>query len=177
MNHPLYHFEYCPKCGAKHFEVNNEKSKRCRACGFVYYFNSSAAVVALIQNRAGEVLVATRAKEPAKGTWDLPGGFVDMHETAEEAVCREVIEETDLNVNRVNYLFSLPNLYVYSDFEVHTVDMFFRCVVDDLSPLMAHDDVAQLEWVSVRELNPDRFGLQSIRQGIEKLLDENKLLK
>lgn len=177
MNHPLYQFEYCPKCGAKHFEVNNEKSKRCRACGFVYYFNSSAAVVALIQNREGEVLVATRAKEPAKGTWDLPGGFVDMHETAEEAVCREVIEETDLNVNRVNYLFSLPNLYVYSDFEVHTVDMFFLCVVDDLSPLMAHDDVAQLEWVSVRELNPDRFGLQSIRQGIEKLLDENKLLK
>lgn len=44
--HPLELFKYCPKCGSPHFEVNNEKSKRCADCGFVYYFNSSAATVA-----------------------------------------------------------------------------------------------------------------------------------
>ena len=41
---------------------------------FVYYFNPSSATVALILNERDELLVCRRAKEPAKGTLDLPGG-------------------------------------------------------------------------------------------------------
>ena len=48
MEHPLAQFLYCPECGSSHFEINNEKSKKCADCGFVYYFNPSAATVALI---------------------------------------------------------------------------------------------------------------------------------
>ena len=96
--HPLELFKYCPKCGSPHFEVNNEKSKRCADCGFVYYFNSSAATVAFILNDKNELLVCRRGKEPAKGTLDLSGGFIDMHETGEEGVAREVLEETGLQV-------------------------------------------------------------------------------
>ena len=43
MEHPFSQFKYCPKCGSVHFEINNEKSKRCADCEFVYYFNPSAA--------------------------------------------------------------------------------------------------------------------------------------
>ena len=93
MEHPLDQFLYCPKCGSSHFEINNEKSKKCADCGFVYYFNPSAATVALILNEKNELLVCRRAKEPAKGTLDLPGGFIDMNETGEEGVAREVLEE------------------------------------------------------------------------------------
>ena len=89
MKHPLDLFQYCPECGSSHFEINNEKSKKCTNCGFVYYFNPSAATVALIQNDQNELLVCRRAKEPAKGTLDLPGGFIDMNETGEEGVARE----------------------------------------------------------------------------------------
>ena len=46
MKHPLAQFLYCPECGSPHFEVNNEKSKKCTDCGFVYYFNPSSATVA-----------------------------------------------------------------------------------------------------------------------------------
>ena len=168
--HPLHQFHFCPKCGAQNFVENNEKSKKCLDCGLVYYFNSSAAVVAVIENEKNEILVATRVADPAKGTFDLPGGFIDMHETAEEAVYREVLEETGLKINSVYYLFSIPNLYVNSDFEVHTVDMFFRCKTDDFSHLKANDDVSELQFIARENLNPDDFGLISIRKGIEKLV-------
>ena len=111
MKHPLAQFLYCPECGSPHFEVNNEKSKKCTDCGFVYYFNPSSATVALILNEKKELLVCRRAKEPAKGTLDLPGGFIDMNETGEEGVGREVWEETGLKVEKATYQFSLPNIY------------------------------------------------------------------
>ena len=108
MEHTLSQFKYCPKCGSIHFEINNEKSKRCADCGFVYYFNPSAATVALIMNEQNELLVCRRAKDPAKGTLDLPGGFIDMAETGEEGVRREVKEETGLDVRNAEggYLFT-----------------------------------------------------------------------
>ena len=65
MHHPLELFKYCPECGSADFHVKDEKSKRCSACGFVYYFNSSAATVAFILNAKGELLVCRRAKEQA----------------------------------------------------------------------------------------------------------------
>ena len=104
MEHPLSQFKYCPKCGSEHFNIHNEKSKQCTNCGFVYYFNPSSATVALILNKKNELLVCRRAKDPAKGTLDLPGGFIDMNETAEEGVTREVLEETGLKVKEAIYL-------------------------------------------------------------------------
>lgn len=86
-------------CGSSRFDIHNEKSKQCADCGFTYYANPSSATVALIVNEKNELLTVRRGKEPAKGTRDLPGGFVDMDETGEQGVAREVLEETGLIVN------------------------------------------------------------------------------
>ena len=169
MKHPLSLFKFCPKCGSNKFNVNNNESKKCDNCGFTYYFNSSAAIVAVIHNPKGEVLVARRAKDPAKGTLDLPGGFAGMNETIEETVHREVLEETRLVITSLKYLFSIPNIYVYSGFEVHTMDMFFECIINDFSKMKAQDDVLELLFIPKEELNPEDFGLISIKKGIEKL--------
>lgn len=171
MIHPLEQFHYCPKCGSSHFNINNEKSKKCADCGFVYYFNSSAATVAFILNEKNELLVCRRAKEPAKGTLDMTGGFIDMYETGEEGVAREVKEETGLTVTDARYLFSLPNLYEYSGFTVHTLDMFFLCKVKDTSILDAKDDVADCFFMPLDKINPEEFGLGSIRKGVKRFLE------
>lgn len=168
--HPLEQFRYCPKCGSSRFNINNEKSKKCADCGFVYYFNSSAATVAFILNEKNELLVCRRAKEPAKGTLDMTGGFIDMHETAEEGVAREVMEETELIVTETKYLFSLPNLYEYSGFTVHTLDMFFLCKVKSTTNLQAKDDVADSFFMPLNEINPEEFGLRSVKEGVKRFL-------
>ena len=170
QNHPLHLFKYCPLCGSVHFQVNNSKSKKCYDCGFIYYFNSAAATAAFIVNQNGELLVAKRAKEPAKSTYDLPGGFADISETAEETIVREIQEETGLIVKNPVYLFSIPNIYVYSDMEIHTVDLFFEVYVDKDFPIQAADDVSELIWLKREEVNPQKFGLTSIKQGVTKWL-------
>lgn len=172
MEHPLIQFQYCPKCGSAHFEIHNEKSKQCADCGFVYYFNPSAATVAFILNKHNELLVCRRGKEPAKGTLDLPGGFVDMYETAEEGVIREVKEETGLEVQQADHLFSLPNIYVYCGFPVHTLDLFFRCQVEDTTHFDAMDDVAASFFLPLDKINLEDFGLDSVRKGLKRFLKE-----
>lgn len=49
--------------------------------------------------RDGKVLLAKRANGPHAGKWDLPGGFVELDETAEEAVAREVLEEVGCRIS------------------------------------------------------------------------------
>ena len=168
--HPLHLFRFCPKCGSPRFVEHNDKSKHCEACGFTYYINPSAATVALIVNDQGEWLCVRRAKEPAKGTLDLPGGFSDLYETSEEGVIREVKEETGLDVTAVEFLFSIPNQYVYSGFTVHTMDMFYRCRVNSFEGARAADDAGELLWLRPEDIRPEDFGLLSIRKGIRQLL-------
>ena len=167
--HPLQRFRFCPACGSSTFTVNNFKSKRCAECGFVYYANPSAATAAFIV-RDGCLLVARRGKEPARGTLDLPGGFVDMDETVEQGMAREIMEETGLRATRMEYMFSIPNLYEYSGMTIHTTDMFCRVEVADGDVPHADDDAASLQWVPIADVKPELFGLWSVRQAVERFL-------
>ena len=172
MIHPLEKFKFCPVCGSSHFEVNNFKSKRCSDCGFTYYANPCSATAAFIMNDRNELLVVRRAKEPAKGTLDLPGGFCDMDETVEEGMRREIKEETGLDVEEMRYLFSSPNVYEYSGMGVHTLDMDFlvRVSSDTIAAIHAADDAAEAFWIPVDKVNPAEFGLTSIRNAVIRFL-------
>jgi len=165
-------FQFCPVCGSRELVTNNEKSMRCEDCAFIYYVNASAATAAFIQNENGDLLVCRRAKEPAKGTLDLPGGFVDNDETAEEAIAREIKEELNGEVEKLEYLFSLPNLYEYCGLTVPTLDMFFVCRLKSTENLKASDDVEALEFIPLNKLQPEDFGLKSIRKGVEIFLSK-----
>ncbi len=166
----LKRFKVCPVCGAD-FLPTSEKSMTCKACGFEYFVNACAAYVALIYDSEGQLLVVRRNREPARGTLDLPGGFADMGETAEMGVAREVMEETGLCVTHTEYLFSQPNRYLYSGIEIPTLDLFFSCTVADTSIAHAADDAAEIYWLKPEEIDPNLFGLDSIRKGIIRIIN------
>ena len=168
--HPLDKFTHCPVCGSERFNINDGKSKRCADCGYEYYLNPSSANAAFVVNDKHELLVERRGREPQKGMLDLPGGFADIGETAEQGVIREVEEETGLRVARAEYLFSFPNTYLYSGLVVPTLDLFFRCHVTDLTTLRADDDAAEVMWIPLQEVCPDDFAFDSIRKGVTKFL-------
>ena len=88
-----------------------------------------------------------------------------------------MLEETGLEVIEAKYQFSLPNTYLYSGFLVHTLDQFFLCRVKNINRLQAMDDVADSFWMPLQEVNPDEFGLDSVREGVRRFLKEHNITK
>jgi mutator protein MutT len=160
---------YCPRCGKDNFKAASDKNFQCSACQFVLYFNPSATVVAVIKNDEQEILFTERAKDPAKGKLDLPGGFVDFYEKLEQALIREIKEELNVEIGNYTYLFSMTNLYPYKDFIYHSVDSYFQCEVTDTSKISACDEVDHIHWLSLHNVNLDDIGFQSVKDAITRL--------
>lgn len=171
--HPLNSFYYCPRCGSERFFVHSNKSKKCVQCGFEYFINAAASVAGFVRNEKNELLLCRRACEPVKGTWDLPGGFVDLNETAEQALRRELMEELHLKIDSAKFLFSLPNEYLYSGFNVHTLDIFFDVKVKKLPKLECADDVCELRFMPPKEIKLSEIGLLSIRKAVDMFLKQS----
>jgi len=82
--------------------------------------------MAIIETDQG-ILVAKRNHAPKKGMLDLPGGFSDYHESLENAVRREIMEELGLALDRVSYFGSEPNVYRFKGVTYFTIDAIFLC--------------------------------------------------
>nr|WP_321451257.1 NUDIX domain-containing protein [uncultured Carboxylicivirga sp.] len=153
---------YCPKCGSKEFIFDGSRSFKCSTCGFHFFINSSAAVAAVIVNEKGEVLLTRRAFEPCKGMLDLPGGFVDPMESAEEAIRREIKEELNLDIEEMQYLVSYPNEYVFSGYSVYTTDMGFWCKVKSFEQIHVEDDISGYEFMAEEAIDFIQISSKSI---------------
>ena len=107
---------------------------------------------------------------PAAGTLCFPGGFAEHGESLETTCLRELQEETGLHGHAPKFLFSLPNLYVYSELTVHTLDSFFAVSVDDETALFADDDASAAEWHPLSPDLLDGIALSSHREALRRLL-------
>ena len=159
--------EHCPRCGAAGLSRPGVNNVVCPRCKFQLYLNTAAAVCALIQDDRGRLLVTVRANDPKKGFWDLPGGFVDPDESAEQAVIREVREELGLRVSSTHYLCSRPNAYPFGGVTYRTLDLAYVCRVESAQRAVAADDVQGIVYCRPAQLDPHRFGFDSIRQIVE----------
>lgn len=176
--HPLDLFKHCPKCGSKRFEIHSPSSKKCQDCGYIFYLSPAPGTAAIVFDDQGRLMAVRRSKEPAKGTLDLSGGFVNLGETLEEGVIREVKEETNIDVEVEKYLFSLPNSYVYSGLNIHPVDVFFQCKIKDMSRMKVDkSENSEIVFLEPDTLNFNDFGLQSIRNGLMKLFKKKGIKK
>ena len=96
---------YCGACGTP-LEPMTEISKRCPKCGREAWPQLNIAVIVLIR-KADEVLLV-QAKNFRRNYFGLVAGFVETGETLEQAVQREVMEETRLTITNLKYFASQP---------------------------------------------------------------------
>ena len=85
---------HCSWCGCA-FATGQPWPRRCTTCGETTYLNPTPVAVAVQPVDTG-LLVVRRGIPPAQGRLALPGGFIDMGETWQAAVVRELHEETGL---------------------------------------------------------------------------------
>ena len=99
-------WNYCAICGRALDEAHDGERKRpyCPDCNRFYYRNPVPAACCFVQRGDDELLFTCRGVEPCKGWWTLPGGFMELGETSEEAALRELHEETGLRASRVRLI-------------------------------------------------------------------------
>jgi ADP-ribose pyrophosphatase YjhB (NUDIX family) len=140
-------FRFCPGCGAAGPELKGNHQVCCSGCGFHYFHNAAAAATAIIEYR-GRVLLVRRARDPAKGLLDLPGGFVGHDEALDTALVRELREELSIEIQpeHLTYLGSHHNRYPYGGVTYFLCDTYFVLRLETTEGLRAGDDVSAIEW-------------------------------
>lgn len=169
-SHPVNVLKYCPRCGSANFPATGSRSFKCSDCSFHYFVNSSAAVAVMLFNQNGELLLTRRAIEPHLGKLDLPGGFIDPMESAEQAAIREIREELGIQIHSLRYFGSFPNEYVFSGYSVFTIDLAFFAQTESLTEMVAMDDVASFEFHRLAAIDPEEMPSLSMYNIIKALI-------
>lgn len=114
------------------------------------------AVGAVVVDRAGRVLVVRRGRPPGVGDWSLPGGRVETGESLEQAVVREVYEETGV---RARVVCALGVVVLAREGYAYAIHEHLLAPCDDLAAPSAGDDALDARWAERPEL--ERLGMRA----------------
>lgn len=168
-------FNYCPNCSSRNITFDFRKFN-CNDCKMVYYQNVATAT-AVILRRNDEILFTVRNKEPEFGKLDLPGGFTDPNESAEETCQRELKEELgiDIDLSNFKYLLSQPNDYEYKTIPYKTCDLIFEVTLsNDVEFKLEEDEIIAVKWIRLNEIDLDKIGFISLRKAVDYYIKTHK---
>ena len=113
-------------------------------------YKNPTPTVDVILERESKILMVRRKKDPYKDHLALPGGFVNEGETVEDAMKREAMEETSLEIHPIDVLgvYSDPR----RDPRKHIVTVVFVGIIVS-GDLRANDDAASIEWIQLDSID------------------------
>ena len=141
---------------------------------FTYDYPRPAVTVDVVMVTGGtrpRVLLIRRKHDPFAGMWALPGGFLDMDESLEDAARRELFEETGVTTGHLNQLHTFGALH--RDPRGRTISVAYLALVNAarLQPRAA-DDAAAVAWHPLHRLPPLAFDHADILACARKHLRE-----
>lgn len=158
----MNNYKFCPRCKNEITFIEDHYS--CDNCGLKIYIDPKPCVSAL-PVKDGKVLLSVRAIEPYKGEYDLIGGFIKNGKTVAEAIKREVLEETGLDIKIIELLGTYPDRYGEGGDYTINIQFVVEIIGGEPAP---KDDVASLKWVSIDKL-PKLNGFNNTRETLKEL--------
>ncbi|MEK7173293.1 MAG: NUDIX hydrolase [Patescibacteria group bacterium] len=159
-------YSFCSVCGGKLKSIAGDNLE-CPKCGFVNFRNPRPTVTALVFHK-NKLLLTRRLRDPFKGWWDLPGGYINRGEYPAGAVQRELWEETGLRPVLKNIFGIYPGTDSYRADKYHVLSIVYTAS-SSVSRLLAKDDVSESKWFSRKDL-PKKIAFDSNRNIIKDLL-------
>ena len=108
------------------------------------------AIVFVKSDTTTFVLLIERGREPFKNKWALPGGFIEMDETLEQACIRELEEETGLQVEKMEQFRAYDA--INRDPRHRTISVVYSERLEEQKPVTGSDDATQAKWFSIDQL-------------------------
>lgn len=164
--------KFCPNCTSQNISFADLHRFECFDCGMVYYHNVATAV-AVIFEREDSILFTVRNREPKLGMLDLPGGFTDPDETAEQTCARELKEELDidLDLNSFRYFKSQPNNYLYKGIPYKTEDLIFIAQFPENTKIKLEErEIQSVRWIKKSAINLEEIAFDSLRNAVADYL-------
>lgn len=158
-------FSFCPVC-AGILERHPPKLLICKNCDKEFYINARPCNAVIITDNQGRVLLTKRKFDPGMGLWDLPGGFIDLEESAEESVVREMQEELGVKVKNIKYICSGQERYPFKGINYHTVGFVFTAQIENGTPT-PQDDVAEFRYFAKEEIPWESLAFPILRKTLE----------
>lgn len=141
------------------------------------YPSQPVAGVGAIVLQQDAVLLVRRGNEPQKGLWSVPGGALELGESLQQGVQREVLEETGLEVRVLEFVEVLERIMTDDSgaVEYHYVLLDYLCEPVG-GALSAGDDAAEAVWVSRADLSARSLtpGLEAVIEKAFHLRDRNR---
>ena len=136
--------KFCNKCGYRLSYEENLMQKKCLSCSELFFPNLSPAIIVLIKKK-NKILLARSPHFP-KGVFGLVAGFVDIGESAEDAIKREVYEEVGVNIKNIKYFASQSWPYGSSFMLAYTADFASGEIKVD------NNEIEKADWFSLDKL-------------------------
>ena len=134
-----------------------------------------AAVAATIIHE-GKVLLAVRGNSPNRGKWGIPGGVIELGETTEQAVAREVLEETNVVVKPKRLITVIDSIGKDASGKIRVHYILIEYLCDYVSgEVHAASDAPDARWVPLSEL--DALDMMTVtRELVSRVAREEGLL-
>lgn len=124
------------------------------------YPRPAVTVDAILIDNNNAVLLIERGREPYKGKWALPGGFIEMDEPLDAACRRELEEETGLIIGEMKQFRAFGA--VDRDPRHRTISVIFYAFTEEKLTARAGDDAAKVQWFPITQLPELAFDHQQI---------------
>jgi len=128
----------------------------------------TADCVVITTETCPRVLLVKRGNDPYKGCWALPGGFMNMDETAADCAIRELEEETGLKVENVKQIGAYSA--IDRDPRGRTVGVAYLTRIAQALPVKGQDDAAKAAWFPLNQLPPLAFDHDLIMRDAKAML-------